>query len=391
MKVYTHAAINFKLKFYKYKLYGGDNVNRHGSFVCSCLVASLLCGGLTHAVYAQSNVEITGLLGAGVGYSSNIGGRSNVTANPGILRPSAVIFRGNEDLGDGNRAVFYLGSLFSILNGNVFGGPGSLFSRESYVGLGNRYGTLTVGNQRDFMFDSLTLNRYPGSFFEGSYAAHQGPFPKFGVSYSAQGSFDFDRVNGEAIANTVKFRSADFSGLTFGAMYGFGGVPGSFGRSSSSSFGINYEYANAGIGAAYTMVKSPSTNSGNDGIRNIGLGARYGFDKAVISGLATVSRNTATGAQITAFDLSVGHDFSAVWYASATYTYMRGNAQLNNNHANQLTSLLGYRVSKRTTVYVDAAWQVASGANAMAQVNSSAGPASGNRQFVSTFSIQHTF
>lgn len=366
-------------------------MNHHGIWVRSFIAAGLLGGALANSAQAQSHIEISGLLGAGVGYTSNVGGGVAVTANPGVLRPNALIFRGDEDLGGGNRAVFYLGSLFSIVNGNVFGGPGSLFSRESYVGLANRYGTVTVGNQRDFMFDSLTLNRYPGSFFEGSYAAHQGPFAKFGVSYSSQGSFDFDRVNGEAIANTVKFKSADFSGLTFGAMYGFGGVPGSFGRSSASSFGINYDYANAGIGAAYTMVKSPQTNNGNDGIRNIGLGVRYGFGKVLISALATLSRNTATGAQINAFDVSVGYDFTAAWYASATYTHMRGNAQLNDNRANQLTSLVGYRLSKRTTLYVDAALQIASGNGAMAQVNASAGPASGGHQFVSTVSIQHTF
>ncbi|WP_231107044.1 porin [Pandoraea pnomenusa] len=369
----------------------GDNVNFHGIGTRSLVAAGLLGGAFATTASAQSNLEISGLLGAGVGYTSNVDGGAAVTANPGVLRPNAVIIRGAEDLGDGHRAVFYLGTLFSILNGNVFGGPAALFSRESYVGLANRLGTLTVGNQRDFMFDSLTLNRYPGSFFEGAYAAHQGPFPRFGVSYSPQGSFDFDRVNGEAIANTVKFKSADFSGLTFGAMYGFGGVAGSFGRSSATSFGVNYERGNAGIGAAYTMVKAPQTNNGNDGIRNIGLGLRYGFDKLTISGLATVSRNTATGAQIDVFDVSAGYDFTAAWYASVTYSYMHGNAQLDNHRANQVTSLIGYRFSRRTTVYVDAAYQIAYGEGAKAQVNASTGPSGNDRQFIGTLSIQHTF
>ncbi|QHE90408.1 porin [Pandoraea fibrosis] len=366
-------------------------MNHHGIWAGSLLAAGVMSGGFAMTASAQSNLEISGLLGTGVGYTSNVGGGAAITANPGVLRPSAVIFRGAEDLGDGNRAVFNLGTLFSILNGGVFGGPGTLFSRESYVGLANRYGTLTLGNQRDFMFDSLTLNRYPGSFFEGAYAAHQGPFSKFGVSYSPQGSFDFDRVNGEAITNTIKVKSADFYGLTFGAMYGFGGVAGSFGRSSATSFGINYERGNAGFGVAYTMVKAPQTNNGNDGIRNLGFGLRYGFDRLTLSGLATVSHNTATGAQINVFDVSAGYDFVSAWYASLTYSYMHGNAQLDNRRANQLTSLVGYRFSKRTTVYVDAAYQLAYGAGAQAQVNASAGPSSSDRQFIGTLSIQHTF
>ena len=62
--------------------------------------------------------------------------------------------------------------------------------------------------------------------------------------------------------------------MTFGAMYGFGGVAGHFGNSSSSSFTVNYEFGSGGVGAAYTMAKSPTIDNGNDGIRNIGVGGK---------------------------------------------------------------------------------------------------------------------
>ncbi len=97
------------------------------------------------------------------------------------------------------------------------------------------------------------------------------------------------------------------------------------------------------------------------------------------------------GAQIDVFDVSAGYDLTAAWYASVTYSYMHGNAQLDNHRANQVTSLIGYRFSKRTTVYVDAAYQIAYGAGAKAQVNASTGPSGSDRQFIGTLSIQHTF
>ncbi|MHA7680595.1 porin [Cupriavidus sp. PET2-C1] len=366
-------------------------MKNHHRLVSTATLLGSIIGAASSSAEAQSKYEITGLLDAGVGYVSNVGGNSSYRANPGIFRPNALIFRGEEDLGGGNKALFYLGSLFSIQSGSVFGGPGSLFSRESYVGLSNQYGKLTIGNQRDFMFDTLTLNKYPGSFVAGSYAAHQGPFPTFAVPYSSQPAFDFDRVNGEAIANTIKFKSADFNGLTFGAMYGFGETTGSFGKSNSTSFGVNYDVGPVGIGAAYTMSKAPSINNGNDGIRNIGIGARYESDKLLISGLTTLSRNTATGALINANDISVGYSFTSAWTLSTIYTYMRGNERLNSVHANQVTSMLSYRFSRRTMAYVDAAWQLASGRGAFAQVNASPGASNGVRQFISTFSIQHTF
>ncbi len=156
------------------------------------------------------------------------------------------------------------------------------------------------------------MHGYAGGYSQGLWGAHQGPFPTFGVPYVIGGSYDFDRLNGEAVNNAVKFRSANFSGMTFGAMYGFGGVAGHFGNSSSSSFTVNYEFGSGGVGAAYTMAKSPTIENGNDGIRNIGVGGKYLVAPVQLSVLGTISRNTGTGAQIDAVDATVSYDISAV-------------------------------------------------------------------------------
>jgi predicted porin len=107
-----------------------------------------------------------------------------------------------------HKQSFYLGTVFSLSSGSVMGAPGSLFSRESYVGLSDRYGTVTFGEERDFMFDTLTIQQYSGAFYEGVYGSHQGPFPTFGAPYNLKGSNDVDRLNGEALNNTVKFKCA---------------------------------------------------------------------------------------------------------------------------------------------------------------------------------------
>ena len=63
---------------------------------------------------------------------------------------------------------------------------------------------------------------------------------------------DLDQLTSSRINNAVKFQSANFAGLTFGAMYGFSnstqfagtptttGANGSQGSSSAYSFGANY-------------------------------------------------------------------------------------------------------------------------------------------------------
>lgn len=352
---------------------------------------SVLLLGCSTGALAQSSVSISGFLGAGLGYTSNVGGHSNVYETNGIARPNQLIFQGREDLGGGLQALFYLGSLFSLSNGAVLGAPGSLFSRESYVGLSNQYGTLTFGQQRDFMFD-MTVQRYSGSFYQGLYGAHQGPFPTFGVPYVVGGSYDFDRLNGEALNNAVKFKSANFSGLTFGAMYGFGGVAGQFGNSSSSSFTVNYEFGSGGVAAAYTMAKYPTIDKGNDGIRNIAVGGKYLVTAVQFAVLGTISRNTGTGAQIDAVDATVSYDFTPFWNFATTYTYMGGNKVLESAHANQVGATLTYRLSKRTSVYGTYVWQRASGNGALARINSTqTSPSSSDAQTMVGLSIMHLF
>ncbi|KXV05327.1 hypothetical protein CR51_12755 [Caballeronia megalochromosomata] len=353
-------------------------------------VSVLLLGCSTGAM-AQSSVYVSGFLGAGLGYTSNVGGHSNVYETNGIARPNQLAFQGREDLGGGLQALFYLGSLFSLTNGAVLGASGSLFSRESYVGLSNQYGTLTFGQQRDFMFD-MTVLRYSGTFYQGLYGAHQGPFPTFGVPYVVGGSYDFDRLNGEALNNTVKFKSANFHGVTFGAMYGFGGVAGQFGNSSSSSFIANYESGWGGVAAAYTMAKYPTIDKGNDGIRNIAVGGKYLIDPVQFAVLGTISRNTGTGAQIDSVDATVSYDFSPFWNFATTYTYMGGNKVLDSAHANQVGATLTYRLSKRTSVYGTYVWQRASGNGALARINSTqTSPSSSDAQTMVGLSIMHLF
>ena len=88
--------------------------------------------GCSSGAFAQSSVYISGFLGSGIGYTSNVGGHSVVSETNGVLRPNSFSLQGKEDLGGGLQALFYLGSLFSMSTGTVLGAPGSL-DRKSVV------------------------------------------------------------------------------------------------------------------------------------------------------------------------------------------------------------------------------------------------------------------
>ncbi|WP_179402119.1 porin [Burkholderia guangdongensis] len=351
------------------------------------IIAAIAGSTVCVAAHAQSAVTLFGFLDAGVTYVSNQGGHGNVMMETGNFAPNLFGVKGAEDLGGGTKAIFMLENQFDLANGSTIPDAGSLFGRQAWVGLSNaQFGDLTLGNQQDFMWESLLFGGFHdrnGGFdgalpYGGLYNFRQGPFSALGIPNNPTGSFDFDRVAGSArVANSVKYKSPDFHGFTFGALYGFGGVAGDISSGSSVSFGANYSHGPFAIGAAYTEVKYPQMNNGHDGIRNYGAGAHYDFGSVLASILYTNTKNTMTGARIDVGQIGANWFISNAWTLGGNYEYMKGNATLQNNKAHQVTASLMYWFSKRTSVYVEGVYQRASGDNPAtgAWINGLIGPA----------------
>ncbi len=323
---------------------------------------------------AQSSVTLFGFLDAGVTYISNQGGHSSARMDTGVWAPNLFGLKGTEDLGGGNKAIFMLESQFELANGSSIPDAGSLFSRQAWVGLSSPIlGDLTAGNQHDFMWESLLFGGFhdQNAGFDGAlsyggfYNFRQGPFAALGIPDNPTGSSDFDRMAGSSrVANSVKYKSPNFSGFTFGALYGFGQVAGDFSSGNTVSFGANYSQGPFAVGAAYTEVKYPQMNNGHDGIRNYGLGAHYDFGGVVLANvLYTNTKNTLTGARIDVGQIGANWFITSAWTFGANYEYMKGNAALQNNKAHQVTSSLMYWLSKRTAIYAEGVYQYAAGDN----------------------------
>ena len=344
---------------------------------------------------AQSSVALFGLLDAGVSYVSNEGGHANLKFDDGIYTPSLFGLRGNEDLGDGTRAVFELLDQFSMANGATIGN--GLFGRSAYVGLDDaRFGALTLGNQYDFMPDFLFFTGDDAARDVGGlYNLRNGPFQKLALPGNPTGAFDWDRLAGsQRVASSVKYVSPVIAGLRVGALYGFGGVPGSIGANDTVSFGINYARGQFGADAAYTNEKyAAAPGSPAASVRNWGVGTHYGLGPVTASALFTTVRNSASGGAIW-----MGEG-GAVWHTGgplligADYLYMKGNATLANNHAHQITASVQYQFSKRTMVYVSGVWQ-RTNSGAAAQINGVLDPdgaSSGPNQAIARIGIHTVF
>jgi len=106
------------------------------------LIALAVAGLASSAAFAQSNVQIYGLLDLGY----RVGTASGKQTTNGIASASSNLWglKGTEDLGNGMKAGFVLEGGLATDTGDAATG-GKLFGRQSYLSLSGGFGTVLVG------------------------------------------------------------------------------------------------------------------------------------------------------------------------------------------------------------------------------------------------------
>ncbi|SDV50474.1 porin [Chitinasiproducens palmae] len=341
------------------------------------IIVGVVCAGAVSAAHAQSSVTLYGLIDAGVSYVSQTknssGGSSHAFQyGDGVASGSRWGLRGTEDLGAGLSALFVLENGFNSGNGTA-GQGGAMFGRQAFVGLSQKgIGTLTFGRQYSMSTDILGAGYSTGANTPaGNYAYHVN---------------DVDQLTSSRINNAIKFVSANFSGFSFGGLYGFSNQAGAFagapalgstaGSSRTYSLGAQYAYGPFNVGAAYTDIRYPgqaspsfstslanaSTGTVRD-LRTFGVGGRYSIGPATLWALWTNTRfEPLTGASTTynAFEGGGKYALTAALSAGLGYTYSRASGSFG-GHWNQFNAAVDYAFSKRTDVYLLGVYQRASG------------------------------
>jgi len=133
------------------------------------LIALAVLATAAGAASAQSSVTMFGIVDAAVQRVNNSGGADVTRLTQGAYNSSRFGVRGNEDLGGGNYASFWLEaglnndsgqgqntSLNNQTNGAT-GGGGLTFNRRSTVSLGGGWGELRLGRDYTPQFWNLTI------------------------------------------------------------------------------------------------------------------------------------------------------------------------------------------------------------------------------------------
>jgi predicted porin len=287
-------------------------------------VLSLNC--LLPAAQAQSSVTLYGIVDAGVGYTSGqrtaqskgAAGKPVVYSNAsnygfasGTWSGDRWGIKGNEDLGGGLSALFQVENGFNIGTGQL-GQGGRLFGRQAWMGLSSdKLGKVTLGRQYDPIVD------FVGTISAGTFLTGMGAHPG-----------DLDNIDNQARENnSIKYTSPSFSGLQFGALYGFGNQAGSIKNQSTWSLGAQYQNGPLAVGAAYMLANN--TYGANGGAWS---GAYDGtFASSINEGFASAKTQQIIAAAAT-YDIGavkLGVSYSNTQYQSGSFSLFSGKATFN--------------------------------------------------------------
>ena len=377
------------------------------------VMLAALTGAFATAAHAQTSVTLYGLIDAGITYTNNQGGHSNVQETDGAINTSRWGLRGSEDLGGGLKAIFTLENGFNVSTG-ALRQNGRLFGRQAFVGLSdNQYGSVTLGRQYDSVVDYLGPLALTGTQYGGTYFAHP---------------FDNDNLDNDfRIDNSIKYQSANYNGLKFEGLYGFSNEAGEFSNNRAYSFGASYNYLGLTVAAGYLQINNDvtsavitNTNGVLDGDntffagrqRTWGAGVKCVFGPATAGFVFTQTMlNQAFGISASQSGVTGGlalnggsarfnnYEINGVYYITpaitlaGNYTYTDGSLNGADPKWNQVDIQAAYLLSKRTELYVQGEYQhvIESGLNIGAMINGLSEASANNNQVAVTAGIRHTF
>jgi predicted porin len=319
--------------------------NHHPCTLAALCVAAF--GAIQAPAIAQqqapaSSVSIYGILDTYAGSMRRSDQPGRTTAiNSGGMTTSFLGFRGSEDLGGGARAFFVLESFLQVdtgLAGRTTADP--FFSRNSFVGLSNAYGQVTLGRQTNPMYVAT------GAFNPFQASANLSPV----LLHVWSANYNRTVVGDTVWDNSVQYATPGMAGFTGSATYGFGEV--------ADNNGVR----NANLTANYTSGPFAAAVSGQQVKVGPGLTAAMGSEKAVMAGasydlqwLKLYGQYFHTDTRGTALKTKTGQIGVAVPVGTgnimASVAHTRRDAP--NVDAKRTTTGLGYDhfLSKRTDLY----------------------------------------
>jgi len=307
------------------------------------LIVAAMAAFASGAVLAQSSVTIYGTVDMGFAHrSSNMakGVKSQNAINSGQAEASMIGFKGVEDLGNGNKALFVLESSFAVDTGE---NEAPFFDEQAYLGMSGSWGTAIAGR--------LLAPRYDFLMALDPFA--DGTVGRFGNVYEADAAAaNVDRVN-----NAVAYVSPSFSGFNVTAAYATNALGGeNLGNSGDArTYTLLPRYSNGplDVGLAWQLV---SVKNSPTKYKQWTLGASYDFDAVKLSAAYDAYKETTASGSFDPKMKSWMLGLSAPFGKSAvqfSYNQSKYKEASGGSYGKAYQWALGYTydLSKRTNFY----------------------------------------
>jgi predicted porin len=380
---------------------------------------ALLISGLGSYAHAQSSITLYGHIDDGLTYTNNTATAAGTKDSKfafvsGEAGGSRFGLLGTEDLGGGNKAIFRLENGYDV-NSGALGQDGRMFGRQAYVGLSSsELGTLTLGRQYD-----PTVDMYSNLTASGHWEGNLGAVP-------------FNNDNSDwnfRVDNSVKYVLPTFKGFSGEAMYGFSNAAGGFTENRLVSAAGQYQMGGLQAAVAYMKVDKPgesssgATSTGEQiftaaSQQNIDAGFNYTFGKALL-GLTYSRTDVNTPTANSYFTLPITPTNGGMWtswtfdnfgvngqyylqpdlWLGAAYTYTMGklDTALGNYRPkwHSASLMLSYSFTRRTSVYLQCAYQHVASAGTGTQFDDAqivgSGPSTSPNQLNYRIAMIHNF
>jgi predicted porin len=316
--------------------------------------------------HAQDNVTVFGVLDT---YLERVEGTTRLQS--GGVSGSRLGFRGSEDLGGGNRAIFMLESGINVDDGTS-GQGGLLFGRQAWVGLATRAGDVTLGRHYSPLFFTLVTYGLGGGMGWGNAS-----------NYFTDNSVL--RVN-----NSVSYASPSYAGFKLRALAGLGENATQPGANIGNIHSASLQYDSGRFSANAAVATRKTTAANTD--RFYALGACYAVGTVKASVLAQARRDDLDVARNDAFELGL-----SIPAGPGTLLLDAGrfrNRSVTDADATALSIRYDYNLSKRSMLSAGAA-TIRNSARSRFGINGNTGAAlavaAGDDPRSLVLGVRHTF
>lgn len=319
------------------------------------VAAALACSG---AAYAQSNVQLTGLVDMYVGSMKAPGGERAGAVGSGGLTTSWWGLKGTEDLGNGLKADFNLTAFFRADTGTpgrydlAFGE--TFFARDANVGLSGSFGRVGLGRGMAPNFlPTILTNPFGDSFTISPLVLHANM--STGMSPVV---WDKD-INGTTgtdtgWSNQIVYSTPNMGGLKANVHYQFGEQTAA-GQRGKKNVGVNALYGAGPLSLAAfyerVQISGPQGLQVQDSKTDWMLGGTYDFSVVKLYGTYGQAKIKTLDVKNTTYSLGLDVPVSSAGTIKAAGAHTK--SEVGAVEGKRTTYTVGYDhfLSKRTDVY----------------------------------------